>query len=221
MQANPAGSTHVRTGRIRVLVVDDHPVVREGLAAVVSGFDGAELAGCAACGEDAVALAQTGAVDVILMDASMPGCGGIEATRRIAAQGGPPVVMLSTFSEHARVLDALDAGAAGYLVKDAAPNEIMAAVVAAARGEAPLAPRAAAVLLGSRGPKAPQLSGREQDVLALVARGLPNKLIARRLGIAEKTVKTHLTGAYRAIGVSGRTEAAIWARERGLASRVA
>jgi DNA-binding NarL/FixJ family response regulator len=206
---------------IRVLVVDDHPVVRAGIAALVSGFEGMELAGCAQDGEEAIELAAAGGVDVVLMDASMPGCGGIEATRRIAAMDGPAVVMLSTFSEHVRVLDALDAGAAGYLVKDAAPEEIISAVVAAARGEAPLAPRAAAALLGARGPKTPQLSDREQEVLALVARGLPNKLIARRLGIAEKTVKTHLTGAYRAIGVSGRTEAALWAHERGLVERVA
>ncbi|MDX6533672.1 MAG: hypothetical protein QOF68_1416 [Gaiellales bacterium] len=206
---------------IRVLVVDDHPVVRAGLAALVSGFEGVELAGCAESGEEAVELATSLAVDVVLMDASMPGCDGIEATRRIAAKGGPPVVMLSTFSEHSRVLDALDAGAAGYLVKDAASDEIMSAVVAAARGEAPLAPRAAAALLSARGPKAPHLSEREQEVLALVARGLPNKLIARRLGIAEKTVKTHLTGAYRAIGVTGRTEAALWAHERGMVERVA
>jgi DNA-binding NarL/FixJ family response regulator len=206
---------------IRVLVVDDHPVVRAGIAALVSGSDGVELAGCAENGEEAVDLATSGEIDVVLMDASMPGCDGIEATRRISAMDGPPVVMLSTFSEHSRVLDALDAGAAGYLVKDAESTEIISAVVAAARGEAPLAPRAAAALLGARGPKAPHLSDREQEVLALVARGLPNKLIARRLGIAEKTVKTHLTGADRAIGVNGRTEAALWAHERGMVERVA
>jgi DNA-binding NarL/FixJ family response regulator len=206
---------------IRVLIVDDHPVVRAGIGALVSGVEGMEVAGLAESGEQAIAMAASQDLDVVLMDASMPGCGGIEATRRIARAGGPRVVMLSTFSEHSRVLDALDAGAAGYLVKDADAEDIIAAIVAAARGEAPLAPCAAAALLSARGTTAPHLSDREREVLTLVARGLPNKLIAGRLGIAEKTVKTHLTGAYRAIGVSGRMEAALWARERGMAGRVA
>jgi len=204
---------------IRVLVADDHPVVRAGISHLIDSFEGIELAACAEGGEEAVRLACSGDVDVVLMDASMPGCDGIEATRRIVAACGPPVVMLSAFSDHTGVLDALDAGEAGYLVKDAESKDIASALLAATRGEAPLAPRAAAALLGERAPTAPHLSEREQEVLSLVARGLPNKLIARRLGIAEKTVKTHLTGAYRAIGVSGRTEAAMWAVERGMAAR--
>ena len=157
--------------------------------------------------------------DVVLMDLEMPVLDGIEATRRIrAAQPDVAVVVLTSFSDRERILSALDAGAAGYLLKDAEPEAIARAIEAAARGEAPLDPKAARALLSARRAASPAdgLSGREREVLAMVAEGLPNKLIAYRLGISEKTVKTHLTSVFRQIGVTDRTQAALWAQRHGV-----
>jgi DNA-binding NarL/FixJ family response regulator len=153
------------------------------------------------------------------MDLEMPVLDGIEATRRIReTHPGVAVVVLTSFSDRARILGALDAGAAGYLLKDAEPAELEKALAAAARGDAPLDPKAARELLSARGPSAPasELSEREREVLVMVAEGLPNKLIARRLGISEKTVKAHLTSVFRTIGVADRTQAALWAERNGL-----
>jgi DNA-binding NarL/FixJ family response regulator len=203
---------------IRVLIADDHAVVRTGLTQLLAGNDGVELVGSAKDGEEAVELCGATRPDVVLMDLEMPVLDGIEATRRIKAEHpGVAVVVLTSFSDRARILSALDAGAIGYLLKDVEPDELARAIQAAATGDAPLDPRAARALLVSRTtPPASVLSEREREVLLLVAEGLPNKLIARRLSISEKTVKAHLTSVFRQIGVTDRTQAALWAVEQGL-----
>ena len=204
---------------IRVVVADDHAVVRAGLVQLLATFADVELVGAAGDGEEVVALSAERQPDVVLMDLEMPVLDGIEATRRIRiAQPGVAVVVLTSFSDRERILRALDAGAAGYLLKDAEPAELRRAIEAAARGEAPLDPKAARALLSARaGPTAVQsLSEREREVLAMVAEGLPNKLIARELAISEKTVKAHLTKVYREIGVTDRTQAALWAQRNGV-----
>jgi DNA-binding NarL/FixJ family response regulator len=204
---------------IRVLIADDHAVVRTGLAQLVGTFEGVELVGAAANGEEAVALTAERSPDVVLMDLEMPELDGIEATRLIkAASAEVAVVILTSFSDRGRILHALDAGAAGYLLKDAEPDEIRRAVEAAARGDAPLDPRAARALLSARQAASPadSLSEREREVLLMVAEGLPNKLIAQRLSISEKTVKAHLTSVFRQIGVTDRTQAALWVERSGL-----
>ena len=206
---------------IRLLIADDHAVVRTGLRHLVATFDDVELVGAAANGEEAVALCAEHGPDVVLMDLEMPVLDGTEATRRIVeAQPQVAVVVLTSFSDREQILRALDAGAVGYLLKDAEPVELERAVRAAARGEAPLDPRAGRALLQDRAADSPLdgLSEREREVLAMVARGLPNKLIARELAISEKTVKTHLTSVYRTIGVTDRTQAALWAERNGLGS---
>ena len=206
---------------IRLLIADDHSVVRTGLRHLVATFDGVELVGAAADGEEAVALCAEHDPDVVLMDLEMPVLDGIGATRRIVeAQPRVAVVVLTSFSDREQILRALDAGAVGYLLKDAEPAELERAVQAAARGEAPLDPRAGRALLQDRASGSPLdgLSEREREVLAMVARGLPNKLIARELAISEKTVKAHLTSVYRTIGVTDRTQAALWAERHGLGS---
>jgi DNA-binding NarL/FixJ family response regulator len=206
----------------RVLIADDHAVVRAGLSQLLATFPEVELVAVAADGEEAVALAAEHRPDVVLMDLEMPVLDGIEATRRIrAAQPEVAVVVLTSFSDRDRILRALDAGAAGYLLKDAEPSELARAIDAAARGEAPLDPKAARALLSARrAPDATEtLSAREREVLAMVGEGLPNKLIAQRLAISEKTVKAHLTNVYRQIGVSDRTQAALWAQRHGITGR--
>jgi len=204
---------------IRLLIADDHAVVRSGLEHLVATFEDVELVGAAANGEEAVRLCAEHRADVVLMDLEMPVLDGIEATRRIAAESpGAAVVVLTSFSDREQILRALDAGAIGYLLKDAEPDELARAVRAAARGEAPLDPRAGRALLHARTAGSPLdgLSDREREVLAMVARGLPNKLIARELAISEKTVKAHLTSVFRTIGVTDRTQAALWAERHGL-----
>ena len=206
---------------IRLLIADDHAVVRTGLRHLVATFDGVELVGAAANGDEAVTLCAEHGPDVVLMDLEMPVLDGIEATRRIVeAEPGVAVVVLTSFSDREQILRALDAGAIGYLLKDAEPAELERAVRAAARGEAPLDPRAGRALLQDRVAGSPLdgLSEREREVLGMVARGLPNKLIARELGISEKTVKAHLTSVFRTIGVTDRTQAALWAERHGLGS---
>jgi DNA-binding NarL/FixJ family response regulator len=204
---------------IRVVVVDDHTIVRNGLVQLLGSDPGLEVVGAAGDGEAAVALCLEQRPDVALMDLSMPGMGGVEATRRIAEQGnGVQVVVLTSFADRERVLDALNAGAIGYLLKDAEPEELIRAIHAAARGESPLDPRAARTMLAAQQTPGPLelLTERERQVLALVAEGLPNKQIGRRLEISEKTVKAHLTSAFRAIGVDDRMQAGLWARRHGL-----
>jgi DNA-binding NarL/FixJ family response regulator len=203
---------------IRVLLAEDHAVVRAGLVELLDGADDIEVVGTAADGPSAVALANELKPTVVFCDLSMPGLDGISTTREILAEDAAVrVVILTAFSERDRILGALDAGAVGYLLKDAAPEELFAAVRAAARGESPLAPRAASVVLDDRsGNGEAGLTTREREVLEQVAAGLPNKRIAQRLDISEKTVKAHLTRVFDRIGVTDRTQAALWARQHGV-----
>jgi DNA-binding NarL/FixJ family response regulator len=204
---------------IRVVIADDHGVVRGGLTQLLGTLDDVELVGTAANGAEAVALCGAERPEVVLMDLEMPEMDGIEATRRIKdAQPDIAVVILTSFSDRERILRALDAGAAGYLLKDAESDELARSIRAAARGDAPLDPKAARELLSARAPGSPleSLSPREREVLVMVAEGLSNKLIARRLSISEKTVKAHLTSVFRQIGVTDRTQAALWAQRHGL-----
>ena len=204
---------------IRVLLADDHGVIRDGLGRLISALDGIELVGVAADGAEAVAQCARLTPDVVLMDLDMPVLDGIEATRRIAAaQPGTAVVVLTAFSDRPRILGALEAGACGYLLKDVDAEEVGEGIRAAARGESPLDPRAARTMLDARTAPDPfgDLSAREREVLALLVEGLPNKLIARRLQISEKTVKSHLTRIFRELGVTDRTQAALWAERQGV-----
>jgi DNA-binding NarL/FixJ family response regulator len=203
---------------IRVLVAEDHAVVRDGLVELLGGADDVEVVATAADGEEALARVEELQPDVVLMDISMPKVDGIRATGSIGeAEPNVRVVMLTAFSDRDRVVSALDAGAVGYLLKDAEADEVLDAIRAAARGEAPLAPRAARELLAARSEERhADLSNREHEVLALVAEGLPNKLIARKLEISEKTVKAHLTSVFQRIGVTDRTQAALWAQRHGV-----
>ena len=204
---------------IRVLLADDHGLVREGLSRLLGSVEDIEVVATAIDGPDAVRLADEHRPDVILMDLRMPGMDGSEATRQVLENDPTPqVVILTSFSERDEILTALDAGAIGYLLKDAEPDELIRGIRAAAQGESPLAPRAARTLIGSRSaaPSHP-LSDRELEVLRLVTRGLANKLIARELGISEKTVKAHLTTIFQRIGVTDRVQAAMWARDHDIA----
>jgi DNA-binding NarL/FixJ family response regulator len=203
---------------IRVVIADDHKVVRSGLEQLIATFDDVELVGAAANGEEALALCRKHRPDLVLLDLAMPTMDGIEATRRIReALPDTNIVAFTSFSDRDRILRALDAGAIGYLLKDAEPDELRRGMLAAARGESPLAPKAAAEVLAARmGAADADLSEREREVLVLVASGLANKQIARKLGITEKTVKGHLTRIFQAIGVADRTQAALWAERNGL-----
>jgi DNA-binding NarL/FixJ family response regulator len=204
---------------IRILIVDDHAVVRAGLEQLLSRVEDFSVIGSAADGREAVEVAVEHRPDVVLMDLSMPNLGGIAATEQIvAATDDVRVVVLTSYSDRDRILNALDAGAVGYLLKDADPPELIAAIRAAADGDSPLHPKAASAVLSARAERRPAqaLSEREREVLELVADGLSNQKIAVRLGISEKTVKAHLTNVFRHLGVEDRTQAALWARENGL-----
>lgn len=207
---------------IRVFLADDHGVVRDGLGRLIATLDGIDLLGMAADGAQAVEQCARLGPDVVLMDLDMPVMDGIEATRRITAtRPQTAVVVLTAFSDRHRILGALEAGACGYLLKDVEADEVGEAIRAAARGESPLDPRVARAVLDARlTPPEPRsdLSPREQEVLALLVQGLPNKLIARRLQISEKTVKAHLTSIFRQLGVTDRTQAALWAARHGIGS---
>ena len=203
---------------IRVLLVDDHVMIRAGLERLLEQDPGIEVVAVADRGAKALELDTVFHPDVVVMDISMPDMDGIETTRRlIAERDGACVVMLTAHTDRERVLDAVDAGALGYLVKDADPATLIAGIHAAAKGDAPVDPRAARAVIDARArPSGPALTARETEVLALVAQGEANKAIARRLMISEKTVKAHLTRVFAALGVSDRTQAALWATEHGL-----
>ena len=204
------------TAPIRVLLCDDHVVVREGLARLLENAEGIEVVAVASDGQQGLEEARATRPDVILMDLSMPRLDGVSATRAIIAElPATFIVVLTSFADRERVLEAIDAGAAGYVLKDSDGAEVVRAIRAAAAGDAPLDPRAARAVLTSRTRSTPaaNLTPREREVLALVGAGLSNKVIAIRLGISEATVKAHLTRIYQQIGVTDRTQAALWARE--------
>ncbi|MCW3032235.1 MAG: hypothetical protein QOK19_470 [Solirubrobacteraceae bacterium] len=204
---------------IRIVVVDDHELVRAGLLELLGSTADLDVVGTAVDGESALDVVSAQLPEVVLMDLSMPGIGGIVATREILARHpSVRVVALTSSSDSTEVLGALDAGAIGYLLKDATPEELRDGIRVAARGDSPLSPKAARAVVAARGEqqKEPELSTREREVLTCVAGGLPNKLIARDLGISEKTVKAHLTSIFQQIGVTDRTQAALWAKEHRL-----
>ena len=204
---------------IRVVIADDHNLVRAGLAQLLADADDIDVVGMAGDGHEAVTLATEHEADVVLMDLSMPELDGIEATRAIGDKSPDSrVVVLTSFSDRARILDALDAGAIGYLLKDTEPDELMRGIRAAARGESPLAPKAAHQLISSRRRPAPvdQLTDREREILGLVAKGHANTRIAHQLQISENTVKNHVTRIFQALDVTDRTQAALWAQRHGV-----
>jgi DNA-binding NarL/FixJ family response regulator len=199
----------------RVLLVDDHQLVRAGLASLIEAADGLDVVGEAADGAEALEVAARTRPDVVLMDLSMPTMDGVASTRALLSwQADLAVVVLTSFVDQGRVADALAAGAVGYLLKDSDPRDLIAGIRAAAAGHAPLDPRVTRSLLPSA-PRAPAdaLSDRERQVLRLVAKGMANKQIGRALGISEHTVKVHLGNVFRHIGVGDRTSAALWATE--------
>jgi len=202
---------------IRVLVADDHPIVRGGIVALLSAADDLEVVGEAADGLEAVRLAVGLAPDVVLMDLRMPGLDGDEATARIlAAAPSVRVVILTTYESDASILTAIEAGASGYLLKAAPQDEILAGVRSVARGEVALAPSIAAMLVQRVAKPAITLSPRETQVLALVAQGSSNPQIAAALFLSEATVKTHLLHVFEKLGVGDRTRAVTRAMELGL-----
>ncbi|MEV7330878.1 response regulator transcription factor [Micromonospora sp. NPDC093244] len=206
------------TAPIRLLIVDDHPVVRDGLRGMFTGDPGFEVVGEAADGSEALALVATLRPDVVLMDLRMPGMDGVTAIGRLARSGNTArVLVLTTYDTDADVLPAIEAGATGYLLKDTPREDLVRAVRAAARGESVLAPSVAGRLMGRlRAPAEEPLSQRELEVLTLVARGASNREAAARLFISEATVKTHLLHLYAKLGVNDRAAAVATAYDRGL-----
>jgi DNA-binding NarL/FixJ family response regulator len=210
------------TPPIAVVLCEDHVLVREGLQRVFDGADDVAVVATASDGEEGIEAALRLRPDVVLMDLVMPRIDGVVATRRIVADAPETkVVVLTSFADEAHILDAIDAGASGYILKDASAGELLRAIRAAAAGHAPLDPRAARVVVSHRATDRPHrdLTHREQEILSLIADGLPTKLIARHLGISDPTVRKHLTNIYRQIGVSDRTQAALWATQRGFGTR--
>jgi DNA-binding NarL/FixJ family response regulator len=207
---------------IRVLVVDDHPVVRQGLRAFLSSRDDMEVVAEAADGEEAVRKLRHLRPDVALVDLVMPGTGGLQVLERAAELELPTrIIVLTSFAETDQVVPAVRAGAAGYLLKDAEPRELEDAIRAVHRGEALLHPRAAGAVMREVAAPRPaplaDLTPREREVLVRLARGLTNRLIARELGVTEKTVKTHVSHVLAKLGVTDRTQAALYALRAGLA----
>jgi DNA-binding NarL/FixJ family response regulator len=203
---------------IRLLIVDDHPVVRDGLSSMFARDPEFEVVGEATDGAEAIRLAEALRPDVILMDLRMPGMDGVSATRELTGLGGDArVLVLTTYDTDSHVLPAIEAGATGYLLKDAPRDELLRAVRATARGEAVLAPSAAALLMGRvRSSAAGTLSQRELEVLQLVATGATNREAATKLFITEATVKSHLLNIYGKLGVGDRAAAVTEAFNRGL-----
>ncbi|HEY0641034.1 MAG TPA: response regulator transcription factor [Pseudonocardiaceae bacterium] len=199
---------------IRVLIADDHPVIREGLRAVLGAEPDLEVVATAATGTEAVTMTLAVAPDVVLMDLRMPDLNGTAATTRIVANSDARVVVLTAFDTDGDILRAVEAGATGYLLKDAAPAQLIDAVRTAARGGTVLATPIAAKLVTAV--RAPTLTPREHDVLTCVADGLTNAQAARRLHISEATVKTHLLRVYAKLNVTDRTAATTAALARGL-----
>jgi DNA-binding NarL/FixJ family response regulator len=200
---------------IRVLVADDHPIVRSGIVALLQTADDIDVVGQATTGLEVVELAASLSPDLVLMDLRMPGIDGDEATARIlAARPEIRVLILTTYETDASILTAIEAGASGYLLKAAPQDEILAGIRSVARGEVALAPSIAAMLVNRvKAPAAPTLSPRETEVLGLVAAGHSNPSIAAQLFLSEATVKTHLLHVFEKLGVSDRTRAVTRAME--------
>jgi DNA-binding NarL/FixJ family response regulator len=203
---------------IRLLIVDDHPIMRDGLRGVFAGDEEFEVVGEAGDGAEAVVVAQRVEVDVILMDLRMPTMGGVEAITRLRQLKHPArVLILTTYDTDRDVLPAIEAGATGYLLKDAPRDELIRAVRAAHAGRSVLAPSVASTLMGKVGGGSPDaLTPRELDVLRLVAEGGTNQAVARRLLVSETTIKTHLLHIYTKLGVRDRAAAVSTAYKRGL-----
>ncbi|HWE91935.1 MAG TPA: response regulator transcription factor [Pseudonocardiaceae bacterium] len=203
---------------IRLLIVDDHPVVRDGLRGMFAGDDRFEVVGEAGDGREAVVRAEALRPDVVLMDLRMPGGDGVTAIAELTRRGLPGhVLVLTTYDTDRDVVPAIEAGATGYLLKDAPREELLRAVCAAARGESVLSPSVASRLIGQvRAPAREPLSQRELEVLGLIARGTTNRAAAAKLFISEATVKTHLLHIYAKLGVKDRAAAVATAFERGL-----
>ena len=216
---------------IRVAIADDHAVVRQGLRTFLELQDDVEVVGEAADGAEAVELVARTEPDVVLLDLVMPHLDGIEATRQIRARSpGTRILVLTSFADDHTVLPAVRAGAAGYLLKDVQPPELVAAIRTVNAGEALLAPTVATMLVeqlaaeegahnGAAAPAGPHLTPRELEVLAELARGRANKAIAFELGVSERTVKTHVSNILGKLGFTDRTQAAVYAVEHGLVGR--
>jgi DNA-binding NarL/FixJ family response regulator len=204
---------------IRLLIVDDHPIMRDGLRGVFGGDEDFEVVGEAGDGAEAVHKAQALHPDVILMDLRMPGVGGVEAITRLRDRQNPArILILTTYDTDRDVLPAIKAGATGYLLKDAPRDELIRAVRAAHQGQSVLAPTVASTLVGLAGNRTPgtTLSPREVEVLKLVAGGATNQVAARKLLVSETTIKTHLLHIYTKLGVRDRASAVATAYQRGL-----
>jgi DNA-binding NarL/FixJ family response regulator len=203
---------------IKVLLVDDHKLVRAGLQSLLATTDDIAVVGTAADGSEAIGVATATDPDVVLMDLSMPGMGGVEATRKLRClMPSARVVVLTSFADEDLVNKSIDAGAIGYLLKDEEPDDLVRGVRAAANGESPLSGKVARTLLSPPSQSAIQLlTEREREVLALLANGMANRELAAHMGITERTVKAHLSNIYQRIGVSDRTQAALWARRHGI-----
>ena len=222
--STPPGERPAGEAPVRVLIADDHPVFRDGLAALLSAGPGTELSGIAATGTEAVELARQAQPDVVLMDLRMPELGGIEATRAIVADSPHvAVVVLTMIDDDDSLFAALRAGARGYLLKGADAAQIRRAVQSAATGEAifgaGLATRVLAYFAGqaARAPEPfPQLTDREREVLELVAQGRPNAVIAARLHLSDKTIRNNVSNILVKLQVAGRAEAIVRARDAGL-----
>lgn len=216
-----------QTDKVKVIIVDDHQVVRQGLRTFLELVDDIQVVGEASDGAEGVDLARREQPDVVLMDLVMPGMDGITATRQLKALGlGARVIALTSFTEDDKVFPAIQAGASSYLLKDVSPDDLVAAIRAAHRGEARLHPDIARKLMDAmradpgaarREPASADLSERELEVIRLVAEGLNNREIASRLVISEKTVKTHLTHILSKLSLDDRTQLAIYAIRTGIA----
>lgn len=210
---------------INVLLVDDHPVVRTGLRALLEGFEGVRVVGEAADGAEALTFVTAAqqqndpngvGIDVVVMDIEMPGLDGISTTEKLQAQNGPPVLILTTYDTQSDVLAAVDAGAKGYLLKDAEPEKLRQAILDTAAGKPTLSSEVAALLMNRMQQPQVNLSSREVELLAQLATGATNKQLAQSLFISEATVKTHLVHIYQKLGVTNRTSAINTAREQRL-----
>jgi DNA-binding NarL/FixJ family response regulator len=210
---------------IRVVIADDHAVVRQGLRTLLELQDEMEVVGEAADGEEALAQVEATVPDVALLDLVMPRLGGIDAIRRIRERSPTTrILVLTSFADDDTVLPAVRAGAAGYLLKDVQPQDLIAAIRTVHAGEALLAPAVATMLVeqiaaGDEPRDRDELTPRERDVLAQLARGQPNKLIARELGVSERTVKTHVSNILGKLDLTDRTQAAVYAVRHGLVRR--